>query len=233
MARNGRVRSENRGRNQKPVRAIAFLLAIVTLCFCGCANNAIKIVQGEFVSVTDSRPYSDSLYAEWSQEGHLTNPRYIELQYIIHNNSDEKMYLPIQTWSDSTVKSSINVYFMDKADTIFPHFYVKKSPYNSNYICKGDSMIMFITINQFQKWSKKGIDVSTNLDTLINRLHLEYLKSSEDVKEGFEIPDIRFGSSPQYYYEIPRDRSILEKTRSDRVLIRESRDEEQSRGKFF
>ena len=194
-----------------------FMFAIILLCFCGCTNDATKIVQGEFLSVTDSKPSSDSLYAEWSKEGNKTNPRFIELCFSIHNRTDKKLYLPILSWSDSTIRSSINVYFVDKADTICPIYYIKKSPYNSNYICKGDSMMLFIEIVNFQKWCKKGIDVSTNLDTLLNRLHLEYTKSSEDAKEDFIIPDIIFDSLPQYYYEIPRDKSILKENHRDRV----------------
>ena len=194
-----------------------FLIAIILLCLCGCVNDTKKIVKGEFLSVTDSKPCSDSLYAEWSKKGHYINPRNIELCYVIHNYTDEKMYIPIQTMSDSTVKSSINVSFMDKTDTIHPHFYVKKSPYNSNYICSGDSMLLFITISQFHKWGKKGINVNTDLDTLIKRLHLENLQSLEDVKEHFEIPYIEFGDAPQFYYEVPRDKSILKKIHRDRV----------------
>ena len=78
-------------------------------------------------------------------------------------------------------------------------------------------MMLFIEIVNFQKWCKKGIDVSTNLDTLLNRLHLEYTKSSEDAKEDFIIPDIIFDSLPQYDYEIPRDKSILKENHRDRV----------------
>ena len=194
-------------------------LTIFLFCFCGCANDATKIVQGEFICVTDSKPCSDSLYVEWSKKGNYTNSRSIELQYVIHNYSDKKIYFPIQTLADSTVKSSIKLYFIEKTDTIYPHFYVKKSPYNSNYICKGDSMILFIVISQFQKWSKKGINVSTSLDTLIKKMHLEYLQSLEDVKDNFEIPDLKFGESPQFYYEVPRDKSILQKIHRDRTLI--------------
>jgi len=198
-----------------------FLFAIILLCLYGCANDAKRIVYGEFLSVTDSRPCSDSLYAEWTGHGNIINPRYIEFQYVIHNYTDEKMFLPVQTWSDSTVESSIIVYFIDKTDTIYPHYFVKKSPYNSNYLCQGDSMTLFITINQFEKWSEKGIGVSTSLDTLLNKVHLEYCKSPKDENGISDIPDVEFGSSPQYFYEIPRDKSILKKTHKDRVLIRQ------------
>ena len=118
------------------------------------------------------------------------------------------MYLPIKTWSDSTVNSSIIVYFLNKTDTIRPIYYTNKIPYNSNYICRGDSMILLVKIINFQKWNKKGIDVSTNLDTLIDKLHLEYRKNLDDVKKDFEIPDIKFGNMPQFYYEIPRGGNI-------------------------
>ena len=197
----------------------SFLLIIVSLCFWGCTNDATKIVKGEFLCVTDSKHSSDSIYAEWPEDGYFTSPRYIELQYIIHNYTQEKMYIPIQTLSDSTVKSSINVYFMDKTDTIHPYFYVKKSPYNSNYIYKGDSITLFITISQFQKWGNNEIDVSTNLDTLLKKLHVEYLLNLRDVKRNFNIPDIKFGKSPQLYYKIPQDKSILKQVHRDRILI--------------
>lgn len=193
------------------------LLSFLLLLFFGCTNNTISRVQGKFLSVTDSKPCSDSLYSEWSKGGNSTNPRYIELCYTVHNYTNEKMYLPIHTLSDSTAESSIDVYFIDETDTICPHFYVKKVPYNSNYICKGDSMMLFITISQFQKWGRKGIDVSTNLDTLINRLHVVYHKSLKDLNKEYEIPDIKFGKSPKLYYEIPRDETILKTIHADRV----------------
>lgn len=200
------------------------LLAIIMLCFCGCANYTTNKVQGEFLCVTDSKPYADSLYSEWSKEGNAINPRYIELQYVIHNYTDEEMYLPVQTRSDSTATSHINVYLLDKGDTIRPIIYTKKVPYNSNLICKGDSMTLFIEIRDFEKWSKKGINVNTSVDSLINRIHVEYIKSDNDKKEDFDIPDIEFGVSPQFYYEVPRDMSTLKlnKVKRDRVLVRVS-----------
>ena len=112
-------------------------LAIIMLCLCGCANYTAKKVQGEFLCVTDSKPYADSLFAEWSKERNAINPRYIELQYVIHNYTSEEMYFPVQTRSDSIVTSSINVYLLDKEDTIRPVFYIKKVPYNSNLIRNG------------------------------------------------------------------------------------------------
>lgn len=201
------------------------LLAIIMLCLCGCANFTSKKVQGEFLCVTDSKPYADSLFAEWSKEGNAVNPRYIELQYVIHNYTDEEMYLPVQTRSDSTATSHINVYLLDKEDTIRPVFYTKKVPYNSNLICKGDSMTLFIEIRDFEKWSKKGINVNTHVDSFINRIHVEYIKSNDDKKDDFDIPDIEFGVSPQFYYEIPRDMSTLKlnKVKRDRVLVRVGR----------
>ena len=111
-----------------------FLLSITILCLCGCADYATREVEGEFIAVTDSKPCSDSLYSEWAEHGNFSNPRYIELQYLIHNYTEKKMYLPIKTWSDSTVNSSIIVYFLNKTDTIRPIYYTNKIPYNSNYI---------------------------------------------------------------------------------------------------
>lgn len=204
------------------------LLTSILLCFCGCVNDATKIVQSEFTCVTDSKPCSDSLYAEWSKGGIFINTREIELCYTIHNDTKEIIYLPIRSWSDSTVESSIKVYFINEMDTICPHFYVKKIPYNSNHICKGDSTMLFITICQFYKWSKKGIDVNTSLDTLINRLHVVYNKSLKDVKKNSEIPNIKFDKLPMSYYEIPQDKSILKKIHRDRVLIKSRENHEVS-----
>lgn len=199
-----------------------FTYSFVLLCICGCVNNSPKVVRGVFLAVTDSKPSTDSIYAEWLKEGHSINPRYIELCFTIHNDTDEKMYLPLHTWSDSTAKSSINVFFTDGKDTIYPIYDVRKNPYNSNYICKGDSLLLFIKVYNFEKWGKDGIDVNTDLDTLINRLHLEYRKSSDDEKEEYEVPDIEFDKWPQFYYEIPRDRSVLRKNKViyDRLLVR-------------
>ena len=185
-----------------------FLLSLIFLCLCGCTNKETRVVEGEFIAVTDSKPCSDSLYAVWSEHGNFTNPRYLELPYLIHNYTEEKMYLPIKNRSDSMVDSSIDVYFLNKTDTIRPIYYIKKIPYNSSYINRGDSLILFIDIINFEEWSEKEINVSTNLDTLIDRLHLEYHKSQKDVKEGFVIPDIRFDNLPRFYYEIPRGGNI-------------------------
>ena len=81
-------------------------------------------------------------------------------------------------------------------------------------------MIVFVKIYNFEKWSKKEINVSTNLDVLIDKLHIEYHKSQKDVKKDYEIPNIKFGNSPQFYYEIPQDKSILKKEHRDRILVR-------------
>ena len=202
-----------------------FLLAIILLCLCQCTNDATKKVQGEFLCVTDSKPYTDSIYAERLKEGYAINKRVIELQYIIHNYTNDEIYLPIRTWTDSTANSFINVFFIDKKDTIYPVSYIKKVPFDSNFIIKGDSMRILIEIRDFEKWSKKGVDLDTSVDSLINRIHLEYHISSEDEREEYDIPEIEFGRLPQFYYEIPRDLSILisNNVASDRVLVRVGR----------
>ena len=128
-----------------------FIMSFILFCLCGCTNEATKNVHGEFLCVTDSKPYSDYLFTEWLKEGNAINPREIELQYVIHNYTVEKLYLPIQTWSDSTTHSSINVFFINKKDTIYPIYSIKKIPYKSNYICKGDSLIVFVKIYNFEK----------------------------------------------------------------------------------
>lgn len=198
------------------------LYAFVLTYFCACANNSSKIAKGEFLSVTDSKPSTDSIYAERLKEGPSVNPRYVEFCFAIHNYSEEKMYLPIQTWLDSITTSSINVYFTNETDTIHPDFRVDKKPYDSNYICKGDSLLLFIKVYNFEKWNVKKIDVNTNIDTLISKLNLEYIKSPKDIKEEYEMPDIEFDKWPQFYYEIPRDRSVLRKNKViyDRLLVR-------------
>ena len=86
-------------------------------------------------------------------------------------------------------------------------------------------MTLFIEIKNFEEWSKKGINVNTSVDSLINRIHVEYIKSGDDKKDNFDIPDIEFGVSPQFYYEIPRDMSTLKlnKVKRDRVLVRVGR----------
>lgn len=175
--------------------------------------------------MTDSKPYTDSIYAERLKEGYAINKRVIELQYIIHNYTNDEIYLPIRTWTDSTANSFINVFFIDKKDTIYPVSYIKKVPFDSNFIIKGDSMRILIEIRDFEKWSKKGVDLDTSVDSLINRIHLEYHISSEDEREEYDIPEIEFGRLPQFYYEIPRDLSILISNNvvSDRVLVRVGR----------
>ena len=132
------------------------------------------------------------------------------------------MYLPLKTWSDSIAESSVNVYFMDGNDTIYPNYVVLKNPYNSNYISKGDSLLLYIKVLNFEKWSNSGIDVNTDLDTLINRLHVEYRKSPDDEQKDYVIPDVEFDKWPQFYYEIPEDQSVLRKSKkkSDRLLVR-------------
>lgn len=186
----------------------SFVLAFIGLCLSGCTNYMIREVEAKFIAIKDSKPCSDSLYSEWSENVNTSNPRFIELQYHIHNHTENKMYLPIKTWSDSTVKSFIDVYFLNKADTVRPVYSTKKIPYDTNYICKGDSMILFVKIIQFEKWSKNGIDVGTDIDSLINKIHMEYHISQEDLIKGYEIPIIKFDKSPQFCYEIPRGSSI-------------------------
>ena len=196
------------------------LLSIfILLCLCGC--NKTTVVHGVFLAVTDPKPNTDSIYTE-RIIGYNIISRYIELCFTIHNNTEKKMYLPLQTWSDSITKSSVNVYFTDGNDTIYPSYVVRKNPYNSNYISKGDSMLLTIKVINFEKWSGKDINVNTNIDTLISRLHIEYRKCAEDEKEDYEIPDIEFEKWPQFYYEIPRDQSVLSKNKikTDRLLVR-------------
>lgn len=198
------------------------MLVIALLLFCGCTNNTKKKALAEFISVTDSRLCLDSLRVNSTGRGYHSSLRSIELCYLIHNYSDNKIFLPIRTWRDSTVKSSISVYLVNKKDTLYPHFYVKKSPYKSNYISARDSMMLFVTISQFQEWSKKSIGLDKSIDSLLDRIHLRYIKSSEDENNDFKIPDIEFSRSPQYYYEIPQDKSILMGIHKDRVLVRQS-----------
>ena len=195
------------------------LSVFILLCLCGC--NKTTVVHGVFLAVTDPKPNTDSIYTE-RIIGYNIISRYIELCFTIHNNTEKKMYLPLQTWSDSITKSSVNVYFTDGNDTIYPSYVVHKNPYNSNYISKGDSMLLTIKVINFEKWSEKDINVNTNIDTLISRLHIEYRKSAEDEKEDYEIPDIEFEKWPQFYYEIPRDQSVLSKNKikTDRLLVR-------------
>ena len=197
------------------------LYAFIVSCFCSCVNNSPEVVRGVFLSVTDPKPNTDSIYTE-RIIGYNIISRYIELCFTIHNNTEKKMYLPLKTWSDSIAESSVNVYFMDGNDTIYPNYVVRKNPYNSNYICKGDSLLLYIKVINFEEWSKNGIDVNTDLDTLINRLHVEYQKSPNDEQDGYEIPNIEFDRSPQFYYEIPRNRSLLRKGKviTDRLLVR-------------
>ena len=198
------------------------LLVIVLLFICGCSNNAKKTALAEFISVTDSRACSDTFNINESGRRVHSSQRLVELCYLIHNHTDYKMFLPIQTWSDSTIKSHIDVWLVEKTDTIHPHFYVKKNPYNSNYINAGESMMLFVTISQFPRWCKKGIDIDMSIDSILDRIHLKYLKSSEDNNNDFRIQDVEFGRSPQYYYEIPQDKSILTEIHKDRILVRQA-----------
>ena len=64
--------------------------------------------------------------------------------------------------------------------------------------------------------------MNTDLDTLINRLHVEYRKSPDDEQKDYVIPDVEFDKWPQFYYEIPQDQSVLRKSKkkSDRLLVR-------------
>jgi hypothetical protein len=197
------------------------LYAFIVSCICGCVNNSPEVVRGVFLSVTDPKPNTDSIYTE-RIIGYNIISRYIELCFTIHNNTEKKMYLPLKTWSDSIAESSVNVYFTDGNDTIFPNYVVRKNPYNSNYISKGDSLLLYIKVLNFEKWSNSRIDVNTDLDTLINRLHVEYRKSPDDEQKDYVIPDVEFDKWPQFYYEIPQDQSVLRKSkkRSDRLLVR-------------
>lgn len=63
-----------------------FICIIVYTCICGCIPESVQEVQAEFISVTDSKPCTDSLYIEWTKERDCpktVNPRFIELLYVI------------------------------------------------------------------------------------------------------------------------------------------------------
>lgn len=188
-----------------------FICIIVYTCICGCIPESVQEVQAEFISVTDSKPCTDSLYIEWTKERDCpktVNPRFIELLYVIKNFSSETIYVPLKGWNDSVVESSIIVDLIDENKTIKPIVNIKKIPYDSNYINPGDSMIVFVELNHFDKWASKRINTNTDIDTILSIMRLQYSKSIIDKKDGYEIPNIKFDNKPQYNYVIPRGASI-------------------------
>ena len=91
-------------------------------------------------SITDYKPFSDSLY---KAEGGY-NVREIKFYYSLPNPSNKPIYVPLRTWFRKNVSSEIKVFFVDNTDTVIPHYSIDKVTCNSNIINANHSNLVMI-----------------------------------------------------------------------------------------
>lgn len=191
-----------------------FIVLILCIIISGCYSEDVSVVYAELVSVTDSKPCSDSVYIEILNEepdSLWINPRSIRLWFEIRNTTNKPIYLPMKNWTGSSMDESfVQPYIVAKEDTIYPYARVTKIPYDNNIFTSGDSMLLFVDLRRFEKWSTKDINASTDLYTILAKVRLKYNRSPNDEKEGYKIPDIKFDTIPQFYYVIPRGKNLPE-----------------------
>jgi hypothetical protein len=194
-----------------------YLYVLLFLCFCfyGCKNNKNKReINAEFCILIDTRIRTDSidsLYPSPRGMGNC-NTRSLNMSYIIRNNSNEDIYLPVKSFCGErtdTADTNIKVYFVNGKDTIYPRCRISRVPYKEKIVSARDSITLKVEISCLGEWSNKDIDVTTDIKTLISKLHLEYCKNPDDFYEDLETPIIKFGTIPQKCISIERVERFL------------------------
>lgn len=194
-----------------------YLYVLLFLCFCfyGCKNNKNKReINAEFCILIDTRIRTDSidsLYPSPRGMGNC-NTRSLNMSYIIRNNSNEDIYLPVKSFCGErtdTADTNIKVYFVNGKDTIYPRCRISRVPYKEKIVSARDSITLKVEISCLGEWSNKDIDVTTDIKTLISKLHLEYCKNPDDFYEDLETPIIKFGTIPQKCIPIERVERFL------------------------
>lgn len=180
------------------IKKIVFCVLIA--CIVGCQTE--YKTNAKFVCVTDSKPCTDSLY---EIEGRHYNGRNIQFRYLIKNDTQESMYIPIRTRNNEN-HSSVKILLVNEKDTIVPKYEIKKIPFDSDIINVGDSMWINIEIFRFPDWQNDKITVNTDVHDIVNMLRVEYIKDVKDKKIGFNQYDVKFEQNhPNVnYFEIPR-----------------------------
>lgn len=191
-----------------------YLYVLLFLCFCfyGCKNK--REINAEFCILIDTRIRTDSidsLYPSPRGMGNC-NTRSLNMSYIIRNNSNEDIYLPVKSFCGErtdTADTNIKVYFVNGKDTIYPRCRISRVPYKEKIVSARDSITLKVEISCLGEWSNKDIDVTTDIKTLISKLHLEYCKNPDDFYEDLETPIIKFGTIPQKCISIERVERFL------------------------
>lgn len=194
-----------------------YLYVLLFLCFCfyGCKNNKNKReINAEFCILIDTRIRTDSidsLYPSPRGMGNC-NTRSLNMSYIIRNNSNEDIYLPVKSFCGErtdTADTNIKVYFVNGKDTIYPRCRISRVPYKEKIVSARDSITLKVEISCLGEWSNKDIDVTTDIKTLISKLHLEYCKNPDDFYEDLETPIIKLGTIPQKCISIEKVERFL------------------------
>lgn len=179
-------------------KILLLLFAILTI---SCENR--YVINAKMICVEDSKPCTDSLY---EIEGRRYNGRTLDFTYLIKNEMNEKLFIPINTRYRNTVLSHIKVYFIDNNDTIVPDYEIKKVPYNSEIINPNDSMWIIIHIFRIPDWQRGSITVNTNIHDIVRKLNIEYCEDSKDDTTLLKRPKLIFEKVDKEvkYYELPR-----------------------------
>lgn len=153
---------------------VAFQLLLVA-----CNSNNTYTLTPKSLYIKDSKPCTDSLYEVW---GRSYNGREIEFQFVVNNNTDEKLYLPLSAWNRKNT-DSISVCFINGTEKIVPYFSVKKVPFDSDFINANDSMRIFVKLYGFPEWQKDWCNVNLEIEDIISKLRITYYSGSTCSKE--------------------------------------------------
>ena len=196
------------------IKKYIFILIFIGCGICACNSDKDKqVLDAEFRILIDTKLCTDSIDSLFPSPRGIENrnKRRLYLRYIIRNNSNEDIYLPVTSfWGErtDTADTNIKVYFVNGKDTIYPRCRIGRVPYKEKIVSAGDSITLKMEISCFWEWSNKDFGVNTDIRTLISKLHLEYYKNPDDVYEDLGTPTIKFNSIPKEYYEIPRGGSL-------------------------
>lgn len=177
------------------------LSVIITLLHFAISCQRNLVCTAEYMSITDSKPFTDSLM---KADGFQRNPRELRLIYKVENHSDKPLYLPVRTLFREDIFSHINIYIVDGSDTITPKFSVKRVPYNSDIVNIGDSAWIHVKIFNFDKWRRNHAYTDMNIFDFAKKIRAEYCKSTKDtVPSSMYWPDLIFEETPRMFYAIP------------------------------
>lgn len=183
---------------------MGIITCFVLIIMCAC-DNTYKL-KTKSLYITDSKPCTDSLYEVWN---HSYNGRQIELQFVVENSTNKKLYLPLSTWYKKST-DSISVCLTNGKEKIVPYFSVKKVPYDSDIINVNDSMRIFIRICRFPEWQEKWCNANTNIHDIISMLRVSYYSNDSPMKHIEKKAKIEFDKVITKYslFEIPSGGNI-------------------------